>query len=338
MPPSPPPLTRRNLGRALLAAPLGLPIASASRAQEAWPTRPVGVILPLQAGSASDAAARIVLEVMEAELGQRFAVENVLGAAGQIGAERAARARPDGYTLAALNNSILTILPVIRQDRVQGRVGFDPFADFIPVSGIATIPTYLGVKPSVPARTVPEFIAWARSRNGEANYASGGTGSPQHLATEMFMAMSGVRMTHVPYRGATQAAADLAAGVVDVMFISHTLALPFLDGNRVRLIGFAGPERSKAMPDIPTIAEQGVAGFDYSSWIALFAPKGTPEVIVARLRASAQRALAAPGVEDRLARAGNQIWPRDHAALATIMREDFARWQQVVRTADIKAD
>jgi tripartite-type tricarboxylate transporter receptor subunit TctC len=330
MPDRLPHVSRRSLGLAMLAAPLVRP----ALAQEAYPTRPVGVILPLQAGSASDAAARIVLEVMEADLGHRFAVENVLGAAGQIGAERAARARADGYTLAALNNSILTILPVIR----QGRVGFDPFADFVPVAGIATIPTYLGVNPAVPARTVPEFLAWARSRNGEANYASGGAGSPQHLATEMFMAMSGVRMTHVPYRGATQAAADLAAGHVDVMFIAHTLALPFLDGNRVRLIGFAGPERSKAMPDIPTIAEQGVAGYDYSSWIALFAPKGTPDAIVARLRASAAKALATPGVEDRLARAGNQIWPLDHAALAATMRADFARWQQVVRTADIKAD
>jgi tripartite-type tricarboxylate transporter receptor subunit TctC len=258
----------------------------------------------------------------------------VLGAAGQIGAERAARARADGYTIAALNNSILTILPVIR----QGRVGFDPFADFVPIAGLATIPTYLGVHPSVPARTVPELIAWARSRNGEANYASGGAGSPQHLATEMFMAMAGVRMTHVPYRGATQAAADLAAGHVDVMFIAHTLALPFLDGNKVRLIGFAGARRSKAMPDIPTIAEQGVAGYDYSSWIALFAPKGTPDAVVARLRASAAKALAAEGVEARLARAGNEIWPLDHDALAATMRADHARWQQVVRTADIKAD
>lgn len=322
--------------RSLLATTLASPLALAGRAgaQEAWPTRPVGVILPLQAGSASDAAARILLEIMEADLGQRLVVENVLGAAGQIGAERAARARADGYTLAALNNSILTILPVIR----QGRVAFDPMADFIPLSGIATIPTYLGVHPSVPARTVPELIAWARSRNGEVNYASGGAGSPQHLATEMFMAMAGVRMTHVPYRGATQAAADLAAGHVQVMFIAHTLALPFLDGNRVRLIAYAGPRRSKAMPDIPTVAEQGVAGYDYSSWIALFAPKGTPEPVIARLRTAAQKALAAPGVEDRLARAGNEIWPLDHAALAATMAADTARWREVVRTAEIKAD
>lgn len=320
--------------RAVLAATLAAPLAGTARAQDAWPSRPIGVILPLQAGSASDAAARMLLEMMEADLGQRFVVENVLGAAGQIGAERAARARADGHTLAALNNSIVTILPVIR----QGRVAFDPAGDFIPLSGTATIPTYLGVHPSVPARAVPELIAWARSRNGEVNYASGGAGSPQHLATEMFMAMADVRMTHVPYRGATQAAADLAAGHVEVMFIAHTLALPFLDGNRIRLIGFAGAQRSKAMPDIPTIAEQGVAGYDYSSWIALFAPKGTPEPIVARLRASARKALATPGIEERLARAGNEIWPLDHAALAATMAADTARWREVVRTADIKAD
>jgi tripartite-type tricarboxylate transporter receptor subunit TctC len=291
------------------------------------------VIVPLQAGSASDAAARIVLEVMEVELGQAFEVKNVLGEAGRVGAMRAAEATPDGHTLAALNNAIMTVLPLVgRPAPVQ------PERDFVPIGGIATIPTFLGVNAAVPARTVPEFIAWARAKGGAATYASGGAGSPQHLATELFMALADVELRRVTYRGATQAAAELAAGSVAAMFISQTLLLPHLNTGAIRLIGFGGAERSRAFPDIPTLAEQGVAGYDYASWIGLFAPVATPAPIVARLRATLKRALARPGVAERLARAGNEIWPADAAALAATIQADTARWQAVIQRADITLD
>ncbi len=322
--------TRRALLGAIPA--LGAAAALPARAQPAWPTRPVNVIMPLAAGSASDLAIRILGERMGEILGQRFTVENVTGAAGLIGAERAARATPDGYGLAALNNSILTILPNVQ----SRRLGFDPFADFIPIVGIATIPTFLGVHRDVPARTVQDLVTFARGRGGQVTYASGGTGSPQHLATEMFMAMADVRMTEVGYRGATQAAADLAAGHVQVMFISHTLALPFRDTGNIRFIGFAGTERHPEFPDLPTVAEQGVAGYDYSSWIALFAPRGTPDPVVARLRGEGARAMAEPALRQRLVGAGLAPWFRTPDALAEIMRADDARWKQVVRTADIR--
>jgi tripartite-type tricarboxylate transporter receptor subunit TctC len=322
------PSRRQLLVGAALAA-----IPSPGVAQASWPARKVTVIVPLQAGSASDAAARIVLEVMEIELGQAFVVENVLGEAGRLGAARAAIAKPDGYTIAALNNAIMTVLPLVGQP-----ASFQPERDFVPVGGIATIPTFLGVAASVPARTVGEFIAWARARGGAATYASGGAGSPQHLATELFMALADVELRSVTYRGATQAAADLAAGSVDAMFISHTLLLPHLGSGRIRLIGFAGAERSRALPDIPTLAEQGVAGYDYASWIGLFAPRDTPQPIVARLKATLKRALARPGVADRLAQAGNEIWPVDAARLAATIRADTARWQAVIQRADITLD
>jgi tripartite-type tricarboxylate transporter receptor subunit TctC len=321
--------TRRAIlgGLAAIAAIAAAP--GAARAQ-AWPSRPINVIMPLQAGSASDVAIRVLADRMSELLGQRMVVENITGAAGLIGAERAARAAPDGHTLASLNNSILTILP-----NVQRRaLGFDPFGDFLPIGGIATIPTFLGVHKDVPVRTVQELLALARTR--DLNYASGGGGSPQHLATEMFMAMSGARMTEVAYRGASQAAADLAAGHVQVMFISQTLALPFLDSGAVRLIGFAGPERHPEFRDIPTVAEQGVQGFDYSSWIALFAPKGTPEPALARLRADAATAMAEDAVKTRLTRGGLAPWYRTPEALAAVMREDDGRWKAVVRQADIR--
>ena len=302
-------------------------------AQE-YPEKPVQVVLPLQVGSASDIAVRVFAERMGEALKQPFVVENVTGAAGLIGADRLAKARPDGYSLAALNNSILTILPNIQRERVK----FNPFEDFVPIHGIATIPTLLGVHEAVPARTVQELIALAKAKPGELNYATGGPGSPQHLAGEMFMAMAGIRMTQVPYKGATAAAAGLAGGQTQVMFIAHSLALPYLPNGRVRPIAFAGGKRSAAFPDLPTVAEAGVPGYDYSSWIALFAPKGTPPAVLARLRGEASKVLRIPAVKERLEKSGLELWAVPAGDLPAVIREDHARWQKVVREANIKSD
>jgi len=302
--------------------------------QGAYPDKAVQIVLPLQVGSASDIAVRVVAERLGESLKQSFVVENVTGAAGMIGAERVARARPDGYTLAALNNSILTILPNIQRERVR----FNPFDDFVPIHGLATIPTLLGVHESVPARTVSDLVLLAKSKPGELNYATGGPGSPQHLAGEMFMAMAGIRMTQVPYKGATAAAAGLAGGQTQVMFIAHTLALPYLPSGKVRPIAFAGGKRSSAFPDLPTVAEAGVQGYDYSSWIALFAPKGTPQPVLNRLRTEAARALALPGMKERMEKSGLELWAVAPEELAGVMRDDNARWVRVVREANIKAE
>lgn len=320
-------LTRRAFTTAAAAA-----IVAPSYAQGTWPTRPVNVIMPLQAGSASDVALRLMLDRVTERSGHRFVIENVTGAAGIIGAGRAAGAAPDGYTLAALNNSILTILPNVQ----KRKLAFDPFTSFVPIAGIATIPTFLGVHKDVPVTSVPELLAFLAKQKGDVTYASGGGGSPQHLATEMFLAMTGSRMTQVPYRGATAAATDLAGGHVQVMFIAHSLALPFLPSGAIRLIGFAGSERHEAFPDLPTVAEQGVSGFDYSSWIGLYALAGTPDPIVARLRDYAAAAVAEPSLRDKLSNAGLALWAKTPAQLEQAMQEDDVRWKAVVRTADIK--
>jgi tripartite-type tricarboxylate transporter receptor subunit TctC len=312
---------------------LALVLSASALAQE-YPEKPVQVVLPLQVGSASDIAVRVVVERVGEALKQPLVVENVTGAAGMIGAERGAKARPDGYTLAALNNSILTILPNIQRERVK----FNSFDDFVPIHGLATIPTLLGVHESIPVRTVRELITLAKAKPGELNYATGGPGSPQHLAGEMFMAMSGTRMTQIPYKGATAAAAGLAGGQTQVMFIAHSLALPYLPNGKVRPIAFAGGKRSPAFPDLPTVAEAGVPGYDYSSWIALFAPKGTPQTIVAKLRSEVSRALGLPGMKERLEKSGLELWAVGSEELANVMREDNARWVKVVREANIKAD
>jgi tripartite-type tricarboxylate transporter receptor subunit TctC len=323
-------LSRRTtfLGVGASALTLSHPIA----AQDVYPSRAIVSILPLQAGSASDVAVRFVTEKLGPTLGQNIVIENVTGAAGLVGAERAAKSTPDGYTLAALNNSILTIMPNI----LKKKLAFDPMADFLPIGGISTIPTFLGVHKDVPVKTYAEFKAYLAANEGKVNYASGGPGSPQHLATEMFMAMTGLKMTQVAYRGASAAATDLAGGHVQAMFIALSLALPFLQGDaKVRLLAFAGPERHPDYPDVPTLNEQGVTGYDYSSWIALFALKGTPEPIVAKLRGELAKVLVDPELAARMRKVGLGPWFKSPGDVSKAISEDDARWKDVVKTANI---
>jgi tripartite-type tricarboxylate transporter receptor subunit TctC len=324
--------SRRDVMARLGASALVLTNGSGGHAST-WPQRPINVIVPLQAGSASDIAVRIAGEAIGQKLGQNLVVENVTGAAGLIGASRAARAQPDGYTLGAFNNSILTIMPNIRSRKPD----FDPFADFLPIVGVANIPTYLGVHKSVPATTVTEFIAYLKSKNGEVTCATGGPGSPQHLAAEMFMALTGTKMTQVPYRGATAAATDLAGGHSQVMFIARSLYLPFEQSDAIRLIGFCGPERLAASKDVPTLHEQGVTGYDYSSWLGYFAIKGTPPDIVERLRKDSFAVLT-DAIADKLTKAGLDPWFKNNTQLAEIMKADDIRWKQVIRTANLSLD
>ena len=327
-------LTRRRLIAAGTAGAASLLLARFSHAQENYPNKPINVILPLQAGSASDIAVRVFCEKLAEEIKGTFVIENVPGAAGLIGAERLTKATRDGHTLGALNNSILTILPHVK----RGQVKFDPLADFVPLRGIASIPTLLAVNKDVPINNVRELVAFARQNPGKLNYSSGGPGSPQHLATEMFQAMSGVKLTHVPYKGATQAAADLAGGQVQVMFIAHSLALPFLPSGRVKPIAFAGGERSSAFPDLPTVAEAGLSGFDYSSWVALFAPRDTPAAVVKLLRDASARVLAQASIKERLAKSGLELWDLPAERVSAVIRDDYARWEKVVNTPGFSAE
>jgi tripartite-type tricarboxylate transporter receptor subunit TctC len=305
-------------------------VASLAAAQD-YPAKPVRVVLPLQAGSAADVAVRLFAERMAEPLGRPLVVENITGVGGLIGTNRVVAEAADGYVLAALNMTILSILPHMQASQVK----FDPLKDFEPVYGIATIPTLLGVSANLPVDNVRQLIELAKAKPGELNYSSGGPGSPQHLAAEMFQGMTGTRFTHVPYKGATSAAADLAAGRVQVMFIAHSLAIPFLPEKRIKLIAFTGPRRGASFPDLPTLDESGVTGYDYSSWAALYALKGTPAPVLARLRQAAAKALAAPGLAEQLQKGGLEIWPTPPEQLAQVMRSDYARWQKVVRDAGL---
>lgn len=323
-----------QIGAIVRRAALVAVLAAASAAvwgQDTWPVKPIKIVLPFQSGSAADRAVRIVSDKMEGTIGQSFVVENVTGVGGLIGTNRVAKESADGYTIAALNMTVLTILPHMRPKQVA----FDPFNDFVPIYGFAGIPTLLGVSKDLPVDNVKALIDLAKAKPGELNYSSGGPGSPQHLAAEMFQSMTGTKLTHVPYKGATAAAADLAAGRVQVMFIAHSLALPHLPTQRIKLIAHTGLKRGAAFPDLPTLDESGVPGYDYYSWVAFYALKGTPPQAVAKLREAAAKAASDPGVGQRLAQNGLEVWVAPPEQLTKVMQADFARWQKVVQGAGL---
>lgn len=301
-------------------------------AQAKYPNRSIQVICPLQAASPSDVAVRAMCDRMAANIGVAMPIENQPGAAGLIGTERVARAAPDGYLLGAFNNSIMTMLP-----NMYAKVAYDPFKSFEPISMLASIPTLLIVHSSVPVKNVKELVDYSKAHPGQLNYSSGGSGSPQHLAMEMFKSMTGANLVHVPYKGATQATMDTVAGQTQAMFIGVALALPFIKAGKVRALGMAGAQRSVLMPDLPTIAEQGVQGYDYASWIALYAPAGTPRDVVSFLVTEVQKAMADKELREHLLSAGLDPIGGTPEDLVKQTRGDFARMAKVIKEAGVTA-
>lgn len=293
---------------------------------------PVTVGLPLQAGSASDIAARYVTSALATHIGVNFVVENITGAGGLVGLDRLARAKPDGQTLAALNNSILTILPHLQPQNVK----VDTLSEFEPIAGIANIPTFFAVPAQSSINTIEDLVQQARKDPERIHYASGGIGSPQHLAGEMFNAYAGVKLIHVPYRGASQATLAVASNEVQVMPMALSLAKPFLADRRIRLIGYCGTERHPQYPKIPTLIEQGIKNYDYSSWIALFAQKGVPGGALRDLRTATATVVNDPAIQEKMIRAGLDPWPRTPEQLITIMKTDYTRWQKIIKDSNIQ--
>lgn len=318
------PIRRRSL---LALGALGAVTHRLARAQAL--EGPITVVLPLQAASASDVAVRAMCERLAQRTGTGFVVENVAAAAGLVGLERLSRARPDGRTVAALNNSIVTILPHLQAARMKG----DPRRDFVPIAGFANIPTFFAVPAASPVRTVQDLVR--KAKTGRVTYSSGGVGSPQHLASEMFKSYAGVPMEHVPYRGAAQAALAVGSGEVDVMSMALTMAQPLLEDKRIRLIGFCGAERHAQFRDLPTLREQGIRDFDYSSWVALFLAKDAPAEVLQRLRTEAQAVAADREFHLQLIRGGLEPWPRSPAQLAQLVDQDWQRWKKIIQDANI---
>ena len=298
-----------------------------------YPSGPITVVLPLQAGSASDVAVRRATAVLGQRMDTSFVIENLAAAAGVVGLDRLMRAKSDGQTIAALNNSIVTILPHLQPEHVK----MDTRTEFLPIAGIANIPTFFAVQGPSSIKTIKDLVDQARKNPGKLSYSSGAVGSPQHLATEMFCSITGVKLLHVPYRGASQAALAVAAREVDVMSMALSLAKPFLADGRVRLIGYSGLERHPQFPDIPTLDEQGVPGYEYSSWVSLFAPKGVPADIVATLRKEAMAVVNDPALQAQLVSAGLDPWPRSPEQLAAIVKNDYAKWKKIIHDANIRS-
>lgn len=314
------------------SAALGSLFLAPSAWAQKYPPGPVTIVLPLQAGSASDVAVRHIAERLASRMGAGFVVENVAAAAGVVGLEKLSRAKPDGLTVAALNNSIMTILPHLQPQNVK----VDTRKDFLPITGIANIPTFFAVPKTSTIKTVKDLVEQAKKQPDMLTYSSGGVGSPQHLATEMFRSITQTKLTHVPYRGATQAALAVATGEVSVMSMALPLAQPFLPEGRVRLIGFSGSERHPQFRDVPTLAEQGVTKYEYSTWIGLFLHKDVSPTILAALRQEAETIVNEKTFQTSLIRSGMDPWPRTPAQLESVVSADFLKYQKIVRDAKIQ--
>ena len=317
-----------------MAAAAGVMLAFAGHAHaQGYPARTVQVVSPVQAGSAGDTSLRILTSKLSENIGQQFVVDNQPGAAGMIGLDRLARAIPDGYTIGGISDSTATYVPIL-----QKRAGFDALAVLEPISLVAISTWVLIVHPSLPARSTRELIALARNAPDKIDYASAGNGGSHHVVMEMFKADAGVRLTHIPYKGATQAALDVQAGRVPVMFSALAPVLPAVQSGKVKALGVASEARSRLLPDVPTIAESTLPGFSFGTWTGLYAPKGTPSAMVGRLNAEVAKALNDPAVRERYAAVGATAQPTTPAALADLTRRTRDKMAAVIRQASIGLD
>jgi tripartite-type tricarboxylate transporter receptor subunit TctC len=326
--------TRRTRAWPFLAASLFAGwLAGASSWAQSYPERPIRVIVPMQAGTAGDTVMRIVTQKMSASMGQTLLILNVPEAAGRVGEDRIAHASADGYTIGAMGDSLLTVLP-----HLQSQLRGDPIAELEPVSLVAFVTSVLVLHPSVPANHVREFVALARSQPAALDFASGGVGSQQHMAMELFMEATGTRLTHIPLRGASQAAMEVVSGRIPVTFVAMSIALPFIKDGRLRAIGVASRERSTLLPDLPTLSESGVPGFVLAPWVGIYAPKGTARSVVNRLNLETAAALNDPGVRQQLLALGLEPQSSSPEELGQRTRAEHARMGKLIRAAGIKGE
>jgi tripartite-type tricarboxylate transporter receptor subunit TctC len=308
-------------------------LAGAAYAQEpAYPTKPIRFIVGQAPGGATDIIARLVGGKMDDALGQNIIVENRTGAAGSIGASFVAKSAPDGYTILVVSSSY-SINPSL-----YSNLPFDPQKDLVPVSLLAEAPFLLVVHPSLPAKSVKDLIALAKSKPGMLTYGSGGNGSSGHLAGALFESGAGVKLTHIPYKGAGQALIDLLAGQITFTFASVLSSTPHVKQGRLRVLGVTGAKRSSAMPQVPTIAEAGVPGYSTSTWYGLLAPAGTRQSIVDRLSTAANKTVMAPELRDRMLNDGAEPVGSTPAAFQKHLATEIAKWRKVVKAAGVTAN
>jgi tripartite-type tricarboxylate transporter receptor subunit TctC len=297
-----------------------------------YPTKPVRLVVASTPGGGTDISARLIAPKLSEYLGQQVIIENRAGATTTIGVNFVARAAPDGYTL-LMGVSSLTINP-----HILTNVPYDAVKDLAPVSQVVVAPNIMVSHPSLPARSVKELIAFARTRPGQLNFAAGGAGSSQHLAIELFLSMTGLKIVHVPYKGQGPALLDVMAGHVSLMMANVISALPPVRNGRIHALGVTGLNRATVAPDIPTIAEAGVPGYEVVQWYGVLAPANTPRDIIAKLHAGTVRAVQDPLIRQRIVSDGGEPVGNTPEEFAAIIRADFRKWGDVIRKAGIKLD
>jgi tripartite-type tricarboxylate transporter receptor subunit TctC len=308
-------------------------LAPAFGAAQNYPDRPIRVIVPVPAGGTPDVVARMVQPGLSSLLGQQLVIDNRGGAGGLIGAELAAKAVPDGYTLFFSSPGALTILP-----HLQKQVAYDTLRDFAPISLVSIGPFLLITHPSLPVKTVKELVALAKSEPGKLNYASAGNGAANHLAMELFKSMAGINITHVPYKGAPQAITDLIGGSVNLTFNSIPPVLQHIKSGRLRLLGVSSAKRSPQLPDVPTVSEAGVPGYESITWFGLLAPAKTPKSIVARLNEIVAKVVRAPEMKSQLEIQGYDPVGSSAAEFSAFIRAESEKYAKVVKVSGAKVD
>ena len=317
---------------AATAAAATVPFASLAQAQN-WPEQPIRWVVPYPPGGGTDVLARTVAEAMRPSLGQSIVIENKPGASTNIGAQQVATARADGYTLMSADNAVLAY-----NEHLFSKLPFSPEKDFTYVGGISRFPLALVVHPDFQAKTLREFLAYVRAHPGKVNYASPGNGSPHHLAMEMFKARTRTFLTHIPYRGAAPAVADVMGGQVPCMFIDLAAGLPIIQSGKLRALAIGSAQRIASLPQLPTLAEAGVANTEVFAFQGILAPKNLPAPIVQRLNSELNKALASPAVAKRMQDFGMEALPGTPEQFRAMARAEAKRWGEIIRQAGIRLD
>ena len=324
---------KNKIGTALLAA-LGLALSSFGVLAQSYPVKAVRVLVPQAPGGGNDTMARLIGQKLSGTLKQQFAIDNRAGAGGMIAAELAAKAPPDGYTLLLSNVATMAIIP-----NVQKKPPYDALKDFEPISLLAQAPLLVVVHPSLPVKSMKDLVALAKSKPGQVNYASNGIGSSTHLATELFIMMSGIQLSHVPYKGLAPALIDVLSGQVPLMFSSAVAMMPHVKAGKLRVIGTTAALRSTSQPEIPTVAEAtGLKDYEAGSWYGLSAPAGTPRAIIDLLNRETVAAMKSPDIAERLAFEGVIPVGNSPEEFAAYIRKEHARIGKVIRASDAKFD
>ncbi len=307
-------------------------IAGSAAAQSNYPDKPLRIVVGFPPGSAPDIAARLLGQKLAESLGKPVLIENVTGAAGNIAADRVAKAAPDGYTLALAANAQITVNPSLY------KLPYDPIKDFAPVSLVYSTSSILAVNASVPAKSVRELVALARAQPGSLTFASGGSGSSPHLAAELFKSMAGIEVREVPYKGVVAAIPDLLGGRVTMMFPPIAVILPMVRDGKLRALAVTSLKRSPAVPELPTIAESGYPGFEATLWGGLLAPAGTAPAVIRKLHLETANALAQTDIRAKLAELGLEIVGNSPDEFAAIIRSEIPKWATLIKASGIKPE